>query len=182
MGYLVKASFNAEPRAYSLESIKDDVAAKALTAGALVRHEKQDFWYSVGELIGESPTADFPFTCPHCQAKTEAREIDVGLEVPCQKCGSMVLAPDIKPIKPATDPTPDLPGLRRGNHLLFWGTALVIEEILSVCYSRGGFDLTRITILELVGVCMMINGYGKRKLFYLKHPKAAAPASSFFAS
>jgi len=175
MGYLVKASFNAEPRAYSLEGIKTDVAAESLSATALVRHEKQDFWYSVGELIGESPATEFQFTCPSCQAMTQAREIDVGLEVPCQKCGESVNAPDILPPAPLTDPTPDLPLLKRGKRLLFWGAVITLGDLASyLC----GYGLS--IIIESVGVCMMINGYGKRQLYYLKHPFAVDSANSFF--
>ncbi len=55
MGYLVKASFNAEPRAYSLEGIKTDVATGLLTPSAMVREEQDDSWHSVAELIGEEP-------------------------------------------------------------------------------------------------------------------------------
>jgi hypothetical protein len=169
MGYLVKASFNAEPRAYSLEDIKTDVAAESLSATALVRHEKQDFWYSVGELIGESPVTEFQFTCPSCKETTSAREIDVGLDIPCQKCGAMDQAPDIRP---PTDPAPDQHLLRRGKFLLTWGAALAIgTEILAV----SGHAIIGGLIIETVGICMMINGYGKRKLFYLRHPSAADP-------
>lgn len=174
MGYLVKASFNAEPRAYALEGIKSDVAAGSLTVSALVRHEKQDFWYSVGELIGESPAAEFPFACPRCHEMNQAREIDVGLEVPCQKCGESVKAPDILPPAPLTDPTPDLPLLRRGKRLLFWGAFIIIGKLLLLMVllpQRIGIGL-----IDIVGICMMINGYGKRQLFYLKHP----PCPSLF--
>jgi hypothetical protein len=168
MGYLVKASFNSEPQAYSLEGIKDDVAAGSLTASALVRHEQQDFWYSVGELIGETPATEFQFDCPRCHEMNHAREIDVGLEAPCQKCGVMVKAPDILPPTPLTDPTPDLPLLRRGKRLLFWGAVIIIGKLLLMMVffpKRIGIGL-----IDIVGICMMINGYGKRQLFYLKHP------------
>lgn len=167
MGYLVKASLNAEPRAYSLESIKTDVEAKLLPVTALVRHEKQDFWYSVGELIGDSPATEFQFPCPCCKEATHAREIDVGLEVPCQKCGAMVLVSDIKPV---TDPTQDLPLLRRGNLLLCLGAAIAIGNFILLGSDEG---LKRITLVELVGICMMINGYGKRQLYYRRHPQEA---------
>jgi|GEM_PF-2837817 len=167
MGYLVKASFNAEPQAYALEGIKTDVAAKLLPATALVRHEKQDFWYSVGELIGEAPAAEFQFTCPGCKETTHAREIDVGLEVPCQKCSAMVLAPDLQPVK---DPAPDQHLLRRGKFLLTWGAVLAIgTEILALC----GHAIIGGLIIETVGICMMINGYGKRQLYYRRHPQEA---------
>lgn len=56
MGYLVKASFNAEPRAYALvDDIRTDVVTGLLTPSALVRHEQQDSWHTVGELIGKEP-------------------------------------------------------------------------------------------------------------------------------
>lgn len=172
MGYLVKASFNAEPQVCSLERIRSDVAAKLLPASALVRHERQDFWYSAGELAGETPAVEFRFTCPSCKATTQAREVDVGLEVPCAKCGEMVMAPDIRP---PSDPTPDLPLLRRGNLLLFWGAVISLGDLALCASGHGIFVVSR--VIELVGVCMMINGYGKRKLYYLKHPAAMAPVS-----
>ena len=96
MGYLVKASFNAEPRAYSLEGIKTDVDAKLLPLSGMVRHEKQDFWYSVGELIGKEPTPSFRYLCEHCKSWLVARKIDVGLQIKCGKCGKMSDIPDIE--------------------------------------------------------------------------------------
>lgn len=96
MGYLVKASFNTEPRSYALEGIKTDVQAKILVPTALVRHEKQDFWYSVSELIGESPTPSFRYLCEHCKSWIVGRKIDVGLQIKCGKCGQMSDIPDIE--------------------------------------------------------------------------------------
>lgn len=170
MGYLVKASFNAEPRAYSLERIQNDVSANLLPATALVRHEKQDFWYSVGELIGETSAAKFQFACPRCQAITQAREIDVGLEMTCQKCGAPVLIPDIQPSK---DPSLDQPLLRRGNLLLFWGAVIVVANVLLNSFCGGVFGFI---VIDLIGICMMINGYGKRQLYYRKHLPASQRA------
>ena len=174
MGYLVKASFNAEPRAYSLDRIKSDVSAKSLPTTALVRHEQQDFWYSVGELIGETPTTEFQFTCPCCNKTTNAREIDVGLDIPCQKCGAMDQAPDIQPIK---DPTPDRPLLRWGKLLLLVGGFIVYGDLQ---LNFSGQNIFGRVVINLVGVCMMINGYGKVMLYYRKHPRVIDPAASFF--
>lgn len=186
MGYLVKASFDAEPRAYALEGIKTDAAAKLLSATALVRHEKQDFWYSVGELIGEAPAKPYSFACPCCQAMTQAREIDVGLEVSCQACGERVLVPDIQPIKDASS---DQPLLRRGNLLLFGGLTIIIGAYaFAIALNRTDSFLPNFlppviepvgyvgsVVIVLAGVCMMINGYGKRQLYYRKHPPADDP-------
>lgn len=167
MGYLVKASFNAKPQTYSLERIKSDVSSKLLQASALVRHEKQDFWYSVGELIGETPATEFHFTCPSCKETTQARDIDVGLEVPCQKCSAQVLSPDIQPVK---DTAPDQHLLQRGKFLLAWGAVLAIgTEILAL----SGHAIIGGLIVETAGICMMINGYGKRQLYYRRHPQEA---------
>lgn len=96
MGYLVKASFNAEPRAYALEGIKTDVEAKLLPATALVRHEKQGFWYSVDQLLGKEPVPSFRYRCKHCKTWLIARKIDVGLQLPCEKCGKMPKVPNIE--------------------------------------------------------------------------------------
>ncbi len=169
MGYLVKSSFNAEPQTYSLERIQSDVSAGSLPATALVRHEKQDFWYSVGELIGEAPAAEFQFTCPCCKETTHAREIDVGLDMPCQKCAELIRVPDIQPVK---DPAQDQPLLKRGAFLLTWGVVLAIgTEFLALI----GHAIIGGLIVETVGICMMINGYGKRQLYYRKHPPADDP-------
>ena len=168
MGYLVKESLTAEPRQYDLESIRSDLERKQLAGNALVREERQDFWYSVAELVGESPAKEFEFACPRCQATIQAREIDVGLEIPCPECLEMVLAPDILPQK---DPSVDQPLLRRGNRLLLIGAAIFFTTELLSFNGHGIFLVSR--VLELVGACMMINGYGKRKLYYLKHPYTA---------
>ena len=168
MGYLVKASFNAEPRSYALDGIRTDVKAGILPLTAMVREETQDFWYSVGELIGDSPAKEFQFDCPRCHTITHAREIDVGLKVGCQKCSEMILAPDIQPPQ---DPTPDLPLLRRGNRLLILGAGIFIGDLIFSAYFGSTFLVSR--ALELMGACMMINGYGKRALYYRKHPSIA---------
>src|SRR6476660_3269311 len=97
MGYLVKASPNAEFRAYvALEGIRTDVAAELLTLSALVRDEKQRFWYPVGQLLGEEPVPSFRYRCKHCKTWLIARKIDVGLQLPCEKCGKMSKGPDIE--------------------------------------------------------------------------------------
>ena len=134
----------------------------------MVREDRQDFWYSVEELIGEKPAAEFSFACPHCSAMTQAREIDVGLEVSCRACGKMVLVPEIQPQK---DPEADRHLLRRGKLLLIVGAAIFTGTLILSLSGHGIFVVSR--ILELVGACMMINGYGKRSLFYQKHPTAS---------
>ncbi|WP_395746796.1 hypothetical protein [Prosthecobacter sp.] len=96
MGYLVKASFNAEPRAYALEGIRTDVDTGILPAMAMARHEKQDFWYPVSELLGESPTPSFRYLCGHCKSWLAARKIDVGLQTKCGQCGQMFDVPDVE--------------------------------------------------------------------------------------
>lgn len=95
MGYLVKASFSAEPRAYTLEGIRADVDAGLLPPTAMSRHEKQDFWYSVAELIGQEPTPTFRFRCKHCRSRLAARKMDLGLQLQCEKCKKVSDVPDI---------------------------------------------------------------------------------------
>lgn len=84
MGYLVKASYNAEPRSYALAGIQADVGAGLLPLTAMVRDERQDFWYSVGELIGERTSSTHEMRCAQCRLMNTVRAIDVGL---LQKCG-----------------------------------------------------------------------------------------------
>jgi len=101
MGYLVKASFNAKPRSYALVGIRTDVKAGLLALTAMVREEKQDFWYSVGELIGGKPTESFKFMCPHCKNLIAARKIDIGLQQKCVGCGKFTAVPDKEELKRA---------------------------------------------------------------------------------
>lgn len=165
MAYLVKESFTAAPKQCMLEGIRSEHTDKLLAGTAMIREERQDFWYSVAELVGETPAREFQFACPNCRAITEAREIDVGLQVPCQKCQALILAPDIKPVK---DPGPDRPLLRRGNLLLIVGAVILCSQFIDGHISK---------IVSAIGICMMINGYGKRSLFYQKHPTASSKAN-----
>ena len=165
MTYLVKESFTAKPRSYTLEALQSDHAGKLLAGTAMVREDRQDFWYSVAELVGATPAKEFPFACPHCRATTQAREIDVGLEVSCRECGKRVMAPDVPPKK---DPEADLHLLRRGRLLFISGAAIFLGTLIFALNGHGIPIGSR--ILELVGACMMINGYGKCSLFHQKHP------------
>lgn len=170
MAYLVKSTLKSPPEQYTLDGIKSAHREKRMTSNAMVREEQQDFWYSVGELMGETSVKEFQFCCPICRAMTKAREIDVGLQTPCQTCGAAVLAPDIKP---QADPALDRHLLRRGHLLLILGSAIFLGTLALSLSGHGIFVLSR--IFELVGICMMINGYGKRSLFYQKHPPASDP-------
>ncbi|GEP42622.1 hypothetical protein [Brevifollis gellanilyticus] len=160
MAYLVKSTLTSPPEQHTLDGIQSAYREKRMTSNAMVREEQQDFWYSLGELMGETSAKEFQFCCPTCREMTNAREIDVGLQVPCQNCQTMILAPDIQPV---TDPEPDRPLLRRGNLLLIVGAVILCSQFI-----EGRFRL----IVSGVGICMMINGYGKRSLFYQKHPTA----------
>ncbi len=56
MGYLVKASPNADVWAYaSVEDIRTDAVEGSLTASAMVSEEQEDIWHPIVELIGEEP-------------------------------------------------------------------------------------------------------------------------------
>ncbi len=96
MGYLVKASFNAEPRSYALDGIRTDVKAGLLPLTAMVREEKQDFWYSVGELIGERPVKNIDVRCGRCGHANAVREIELELNTQCLTCGAEFIVADPK--------------------------------------------------------------------------------------
>lgn len=132
MGYLVKASPNADSRAYALEGIKDDVAAGLLQASSLVREEKQVFWYSVGELTGESPTLSFRFPCEHCRSWILARKIDARLQTLCEKCGQMSTVPDTEN-RQLDVLKPDIP--REAKLLMTYGVLVATGGIITTVAS-----------------------------------------------
>lgn len=168
MGYMVKDSLAAAPRQYTLERIQFERAQMLLAGNAMVREERQDFWYCVGELLGESPSKEIQFSCPHCRDTTRAREIDVRLEVRCKNCEKIILVPDTLP---QNETAADRHLLRRGNQLLCWGATIFLGMRALAASGHGIYVVT--PAVDIVGICMMINGYGKRRLYHLNHSSGA---------
>ena len=93
MSFLVKKAFGEArkmERVEIIEAFKNGVIAE----NWLVRDERQDFWYSVGKLVGKMPSQPVAFVCQTCRKTLTARRIDIGLPVVCANCGSQVTVTD----------------------------------------------------------------------------------------
>jgi DNA-directed RNA polymerase subunit RPC12/RpoP len=174
MAYLVKESLKSEPRQYALEGILSDYRQKIISSEALVRDEKQDFWYSVTELIGEAPTPEFKFVCPNCKSLIKARKIDVGTEIKCSSCGDETKVPDVKVRQNAIFDSHLLKdanaSIRNGVIILFFGIATTVATYMDA-FSRGGGGYGIFWGLSVIGAGMIITGVGRRRLHYKKYPK-----------
>ncbi|MEI7776396.1 MAG: hypothetical protein WCK17_16655 [Verrucomicrobiota bacterium] len=140
MAFLVKPVFGEAQRmemAHIQEALKNGIIAE----NWLVRDERQDFWYSVGKLVGKVTSQPVTLFCPHCQTPTKARRIDIGLPVACSKCAHEVIVPD-----------PDVAEERQRDEIrfdevrqkaIFGGVALavgVLVTLFTYFYSdRNGF-------------------------------------------
>jgi hypothetical protein len=175
MGYLVKASFNAEPRSYALDGIRTDVKASLLSLTAMVREEKQDFWYSVGELIGEKPTAMFKFVCDQCKTMISARKIDVGLSMKCGSCSTALLVPDIEARKLAIQ---DHDMLKSARGMMVAGSLTALVGIICSVFTYlaanefGAGHFLVFTGLIGGGLGVLNMGWVKRGRFYSKYSPA----------
>ena len=174
MAYLVKESLKSEPRQYVLEGILSDYRQKLISSAALVRDERQDFWYSVTELIGETPTAEFKFVCPHCKSLIKTRKIDVGIEVKCSSCGKETKVPDVKARQNALLDVHTLKEanatIRNGALVLLLGVGTTLATYMDAL-SRGGGGYGIFWGLSVIGAGMMVTGFGRRRLHYKKYPK-----------
>lgn len=174
MAYLVKESLTAQPRTYALEGIQSDYQQKLLTGTALVCEDRQDFWYSVAELVGDAPTARFSFVCPKCKGMIPARQIDVGLEVKCPRCQSLASVPDVKArqnslmdrhlLKEATQT------LLAGSAVFVVGAGTTVASYMDAL-SRGGTSFYIFWGLAVIGAGMIISGFGQRSRYFKKYPK-----------
>jgi DNA-directed RNA polymerase subunit RPC12/RpoP len=93
MAFLVKKAFGEErkmERVEVFEAFKNGI----IPENWLVRDERQDFWYSVGKLVGKVSTQPVTFDCKRCRRTLTARRIDIGLPVVCARCGSQVTVMD----------------------------------------------------------------------------------------
>lgn len=175
MGYLVKASYNAEPRSYALAGIQTDVKAGLLPLTAMVREEKQDFWYSVGELIGEKPSAMFKFVCDHCKAMIAARKVDVGLSIQCGSCSALLIVPDIEARKLAIQ---DHDMLKSARGMMIGGGLTALMGIICSVFTYlaasefGAGHFLVFTGLIGGGLGLLNLGWIKRGRFYRKYPQA----------
>lgn len=93
MAYFVKP-VNGEEKKMELAEIHEALKGGALTEQWLVRDERQDFWYSVGKLVGKVSSNPIEQLCPKCQARIAARRIDIGLPASCPKCETQVVIID----------------------------------------------------------------------------------------
>lgn len=93
MPYHVKP-VHGESRVMELSHIHDALKSGAITEQWLVRDERQDFWYSVGKLVGTVTSQPLTLFCPRCQSPIRARRIDIGLPAACPKCGTQIVVPD----------------------------------------------------------------------------------------
>ncbi|MEO6788369.1 MAG: hypothetical protein ABI318_19775 [Chthoniobacteraceae bacterium] len=93
MAFLVKKAFGEErkmERVQLIEALKNGIIAEDW----LVRDERQDFWYSIGKLVGKVSSQPVAFVCQTCKRTLTARRIDIGLPVVCAHCGSKVTVTD----------------------------------------------------------------------------------------
>jgi hypothetical protein len=175
MAYLVKESLTATPRKCSIEGIRSDFEQKLLNGSDLVSEEKQDFWYSVNELLEVAPVSRFFFACRKCRGMISARIIDLGLEIKCARCQAQTSVPDVKARQNAVM---DRHLLKEANHTLLAGVALFILGAGTTfasymdALSRGNTSYYIFWGLAIIGAGMMLTGYSKRRQFYKKYPPA----------
>src|SRR5262245_20802121 len=93
MAYFVKPVNGAEQR-MELGHIREALKNGLIADNWLVRDERQDFWYSIGKLMGTTASQAVTLFCPRCQTPIPARKIDIGLPAACTKCGMEVIVPD----------------------------------------------------------------------------------------
>ncbi len=93
MAFIVKP-VNGEPRVMELATIREALKNGVIADNWLVRDERQDFWYSVGKLVGKIGSQPITMFCPQCRTPIAARRIDIGLPAACGKCGTQVVVPD----------------------------------------------------------------------------------------
>ncbi len=174
MAYLVKETLNSNPRQYVLDGIVSDFRQKLLEGKALVRDERQNFWYTVEELIGEVPPATLKFVCPQCKTLIHGRKIDVGLSVKCGTCGHQALVPDLKAVRTAVLDRHLLKEAHRtmayGAVLLLGGAGTTAATYLDAA-SRGGGGYVLFWGLIVIGAGLLIKGFGQRCLFFKKYPQ-----------
>lgn len=174
MAYQVKESLTAKPRTYALEGIHSDYKQKLLAGTALVCEERQDFWYSVAELVGDAPTARFSFVCPKCKGMVPARQIDVGLETKCPRCQTLAQVPDVRARQNAVM---DRHLLKEATQTLLAGAAVFVVGAGTTvagymdAIDRGGTSFYIFWGLAVAGAGMMITGQGRRRLYFKKYPK-----------
>jgi len=77
-----------------LVEIHEALKNGSVTEQWLVRDERQDFWYSVGKLVGKVGSNPIEMACPKCRAPIAARRIDIGLPVACRECKTEVVVVD----------------------------------------------------------------------------------------
>ncbi|MES2597349.1 MAG: hypothetical protein V4662_18515 [Verrucomicrobiota bacterium] len=174
MAYQVKESLTAKPRTYALEGIHSDYKQKLLAGTALVCEERQDFWYSVAELVGDAPTARFSFVCPKCKGMVPARQIDVGLETKCPRCQNLTQVPDVKARQ---NSLLDRHLLKEANQTVFAGAVIFLVGAGATvagyldAISRNGTSFYVLWGLAVIGAGMMITGFGRRSIYFKKYPK-----------
>jgi hypothetical protein len=93
MAYLVKP-LAGEPLRMEMVQIREALERGTITPLWMARDERQDFWYSVAVLLGQTPAEPVRASCPQCRIGFSARHIDIGLPVPCPKCGRENTVPD----------------------------------------------------------------------------------------
>ena len=93
MAFFVKKAF-VEARRMERAEIQEALKNGTVQESWLVRDERQDFWYSVGKLVGKVSSQPVTFPCLTCKKTLTAHRIDIGLPVVCAHCGSHVTVTD----------------------------------------------------------------------------------------
>jgi DNA-directed RNA polymerase subunit RPC12/RpoP len=93
MAFLVKKALG-EARKMERVEIQEALKNRVIEENWLVRDERQDFWYSVGKLVGKVSSQPVNFACETCRRTLTARRIDIGLPVVCTHCGAQVMVTD----------------------------------------------------------------------------------------
>lgn len=174
MAYVVKETAQSQLRQYALEGIVSDLQQNLLAGTALVREERQNFWYSVNELAGVVPTPAFRFVCAQCKAMVSARKIDIGLTIQCSRCKGKMEVPDVKARQQAMA---DKHVLKQANQKLGYGAVLFLGGIgttATSCISAMNQRDSGYVVfwgLIVVGAGMMIQAHGQRRLYFKKYPQ-----------
>ena len=93
MAFFVKKAFG-EARKMESTELYEALRIGAIQENWLVRDERQDFWYSVGKLVGKVSSQPVTFPCATCKRTLTARRIEIGLPVVCAHCGSPATVTD----------------------------------------------------------------------------------------
>lgn len=168
MKYQIKPRINESPVLMDRHEVEAAAANGSLAASSLMREARQDFWYSVGEWIGSTPTPSFRYRCGKCKHWMVARKIDVGLPCRCDACLNEAIVPDTQ-VAQQRVANADLPKI--AQQWMLGGGAVAALGLLTSFLSfraagdRGGGVYYLFYGLILVGGLSFLKGFSLKRSF-----------------